>query len=123
MASRDENLSRDSDPLKKKGSFGPTDAMKTVDLKGQGLKDVSFIAKALNNLTFLEYLDLSENNLGNKGAKQVAQMIKDNSSIKKINLSKNKIGVDGLNEICFALIECEAEIESINISDNIITDS
>jgi hypothetical protein len=46
--------------------------MKTVDLKGQGLKDVSFIAKALNNLTFLEYLDLSDNNLGNKGAKQVA---------------------------------------------------
>ena len=84
---------------------------------------MSFIGKALNNLTFLECLDLSENNLGNMGAKQVAQLIKENTSIKKINLSKNKIEVDGLNEICFALIECEAKIESIDISDNMITDS
>jgi Ran GTPase-activating protein (RanGAP) involved in mRNA processing and transport len=51
-----------------------------------------------DNTTF-EALNLSHNDIGNSGAKDVASLISGNDYIKTLNLSNNKISGLGLNNI------------------------
>eukprot|EP00669_Euglena_mutabilis_P010847 TRINITY_DN5546_c0_g1_i1.p1 TRINITY_DN5546_c0_g1~~TRINITY_DN5546_c0_g1_i1.p1 ORF type:complete len:407 (+),score=76.30 TRINITY_DN5546_c0_g1_i1:389-1609(+) len=48
-------------------------------------------------------LDLSGNNIGNHGAKAVANALEDNTSLLEINLGRNSIGNAGFAELMYAL--------------------
>ena len=72
----------------------------TLDLKGKGLVEASWLSKMMADYNFLQELNLSDNNLGPKGAQDVADMIVDNAqrghTIRKVNISDNNIGAQGL---------------------------
>ena len=76
----------------------------------------------LTDFALLEDLDLAENQLGDAGAKQVEQILKENFTIKRVNLSKNQIGPVGLQTICSALCDPDCEVQEIDISENSIPD-
>jgi Ran GTPase-activating protein (RanGAP) involved in mRNA processing and transport len=58
-----------------------------------------------NFMTCLENLDFADNDLGNAGCKQVAKMLMETPSIKKLDISHNNIGMEGLELICLALTD------------------
>jgi hypothetical protein len=51
----------------------------------------------------IEVLDLSNNNIGNKGVKNITKLLETNEAIRELNLSDNNIGTKGLNHLCSAL--------------------
>jgi Ran GTPase-activating protein (RanGAP) involved in mRNA processing and transport len=71
-----------------------------------------------------DHFDMSENNLGNLGCKDVAKMLMETPSIKTLNISQNNIGLQGLEIICQALTDpsCKAKLEVLDISRNLIRD-
>ena len=76
---------------------------------------------------FLEVLNLSKNNLGPKGAQDVADMIIDNvergHTIKKVDISENNIGAEGLQAFCSVLVcERDSGLVSLDITNNNIPD-
>lgn len=71
------------------GESDNADAYKTLNLRKQGVNDLTFLNKMLTDFALLEDLDLAENQLGDAGAKQVEQILKENFTIKRVNLSKN----------------------------------
>ena len=50
----------------------------------------------IRDFNALETLDLSNNILGNHGAKDIAVMIEENNTIKKLKLTNCQIGTQGL---------------------------
>ena len=53
------------------------------------------IAKALRQNSTLRSLDLSWNGLGNKGGKALIKALEDNSNLSSLNLASNRIGEPG----------------------------
>ena len=53
----------------------------------------------VRDFTSLEILDLSGNNIGDDGSKDIAVMIKENKTIKKLILENCHIGTKGLQRI------------------------
>ena len=50
----------------------------------------------IRDYSALETLDLSENFIGNDGAKDIAAMIEENKTIKRLKLTNCQIGTKGL---------------------------
>ena len=72
----------------------------------------------------LQDLNLSGNVLGNAGAKDIASMIEENQTIKKLKLKNCGIGSQGLQLIVSALCaeEGNEQLESLDIQGNFIPD-
>jgi len=71
----------------------------------------------------LKTLDLSNNNLKDKGSLEITKLIEDkDSTIETLILRKNGIGTEGLHHISSALTE-NTSIQIIDIRDNPIPDS
>ena len=68
---------------------------RTLDLTNANLS-TSVFQKMIRDYTALETLDLSENNIGNDGAKNIAAMIEENKTIKSLKLTNCQIGTKGL---------------------------
>ena len=51
--------------------------------------------ESLKNNTTLENLSLSNNQIGNDGAKNIAEALKINTTLEKLSLSNNQIGQQG----------------------------
>lgn len=77
----------------------------------------------IRDYSALETLDLSNNNLDNHGAKDIANMIEENNTIKRLILKDCRIGNAGLQEICSALCRQGNEnLEYLDIRGNFVKD-
>ncbi len=50
-------------------------------------------------------LNVSANNIGDKGAASLAEMLKSNTTLERLDLSSNVIDYDGITAISAALVE------------------
>ena len=73
-----------------------------------------------NNNTLLE-INISHNNITNKGTKNITEAIQVNKILKKLNLSHNILSDDGATLISSCL-KCNISLLELNISHNGITD-
>ena len=108
-------------------SISQNPATATLNLGGKGFSEAKWLSKMMADYNFLEVLNLSNNNLGPKGAKDVANMIVENVSrghiIKKVDISENNIGAQGLQEFCSVLVcERDSGLVELDIRNNNIPD-
>lgn len=67
-------------------------------------------------------IDLSQNDLNNFGANQIAGILKKFTKIKTCDISSNGIGSDGMQKICSGLCNENSKLEHLDIQDNPISD-
>lgn len=60
--------------------------------------------------------------MGDEGAQQIETVLKQTSSIEKLNLSYNSIGPNGLQKLCSVLSEPTCTVTTIDITNNNIPD-
>ena len=100
------------------GSGGPS-----IDLTGKKLHAVAFLAKYLRDNQDVQVLNLSGNDIGNAGAEEIAELLRDpDCNLKELNLANNRIGASGLNSICSALCS-NSSVMKLNIKNNKIEHS
>lgn len=75
----------------------------SINVKKEKLDRVEFLVNYLKDNQNIKILDLSNNNIGNKGVKNITKLLESNEAITEINLSDNNIGTKGLNNLCSAL--------------------
>ena len=83
-------------------------------------KTVQFVSD-LFKITTLTSIDLDSNNIGDDGAKDIAEALKTNSTLTSIDLQSNNIGDDGAKDIAEAL-QINSSITSIKLKYNNISD-
>ena len=90
-----------------------------INLKG--IEQLADALKDINNNTALEVLYLGDNNIGDEGARCIADMLVVNKSLQDIDLSSNKINAKGAKYLADALKENdtlkELAIDNNNIGD------
>ena len=79
------------------------------------------IADALKSNTSLTTIDLRGNNIGDEGAKAIAEALKGNTSLTSINLSNNNIGDEGAKAIADAL-KFNTSLTTIDLDNNNLGD-
>jgi Ran GTPase-activating protein (RanGAP) involved in mRNA processing and transport len=72
-------------------------------------------------ISFLREIDLSYNEFGDKGAKLLARMIKEDKYLEILNLNSNSIKEEGTEALCKAL-QLNERLHTFNISNNPIGD-
>ena len=83
--------------------------LRSLSLKGNDLVTAQAWEKALidmltkGSLTVLSSLNLCDNNIGNKGAKVIAEALRVTDSLTSLNLNNNDIGSEGAVAIAEAL--------------------
>ncbi|KAJ3050490.1 hypothetical protein HK097_008553 [Rhizophlyctis rosea] len=70
---------------------------------------------------FLRLLDLSYNHIGDRGAKLIGDLLKDDVQLEVLNLVSNNIGSEGAGAIARAL-HVNDKLHTLNIGDNPLTD-
>jgi len=73
------------------GSNSLGSARASLNLTSNKISRLAFLSKYLKD-NEIEVLDLSENSIGNTGAIEIAGILKECTSIKEVNLSRNNIG-------------------------------
>jgi len=88
-----------------------------LDLSDNNIDDdgAKQIADALKINHSLEELDLSDNNIGDDGVKQLADALKVNHSLEELDLRSNNIGSDGEEYLSKILQELKSINRDINI--------
>ena len=77
----------------------------------------------IRDYSSLEVLNLAGNEIGNRGAKHISEMIQENDSLKSLILTKCGIGAAGLLDICSTLCSVGNEnLEYLDISENFVPD-
>lgn len=71
---------------------------------------------------FIEVLDISKNNIGVSGAQALSISLKDNKSLKFINLFNNKITFDGAKAFAENVLPFNTVLEFLEIGHNRIRD-
>lgn len=96
----------------------------TINMKNREYKDISFLTKLMQSEDFasIQALDMSENNLDDAGAKQIADLLTNFLTITKLNISNNKLTQEGLQIICSAISK-DSNVEDIDISENRIEEA
>ena len=90
----------------------------SLNLSGQCEGDgVSLIAFGLCNNRTICTLDISNNNISNLGAQEIARALHMNQTLQTLNISSNDIQVDGAKAMAKALHENQA-LQALNISSN-----
>lgn len=89
-----------------------------LDLHGKDV-NIQAVAKMVKHKSNLEDLDLSGNKLGNHGVKDVAVMIEENQTIKRLMLKNCDIGTKGLQQLVSSLCKDPDEtVEYLDLRDN-----
>lgn len=78
---------------------------------------MEFLINYLKDNQNIQVLDLSNNNIGNTGVKNITKLLEENKAITEINLSDNNIGTKGLNILCSAL-SSNRSVQYLNIKRN-----
>jgi hypothetical protein len=104
------------------GTHENHDDVKELDLIDAHV-DVQAVSKMIRDYTSLETLNLAGNYIGNKGARDIAEMIQENMTIKSLILTNCSIGAQGLLDICTTLCHDGNEnLEFLDIEGNYIPD-
>ena len=77
----------------------------TIDLSGNNIGDkgIKVLAKTLENNKTIHTIDLFNNNIGVEGIKVLAKTLENNKTIHTINLSYNSIGDEGIKALAKAI--------------------
>ncbi len=67
-------------------------------------------------------LDISKNNIGVSGADELAKSLKNNTSLKFLNVFNNKIGYDGAKSIAENVVRYHPKLEFLELGHNRIRD-
>ena len=90
----------------------------SLNLSGQCEGDgVSLIAFGLCNNRTICTLDISNNNISNLGAQEIARALHMNQTLQTLNISSNNIQFDGIKAMAKALHENQT-LQTLNISSN-----
>ena len=90
----------------------------SLNLSGQCEKNVvPFISFALCKNKKVCTLDISDNNISDLGAQEMARALHENQALQTLNISCNNIQVDGAKEIAETLLENSA-LQKLDISNN-----
>ena len=92
----------------------------TIDLRGKQYKDISFLSKLMSGEDFsqIQVINMSGNNLDDSGAKQIAELLSEKKTIKKLDISNNKLTQVGLQIICSELATPYSAVRYLDISEN-----
>jgi Leucine-rich repeat (LRR) protein len=104
-------------------ALGKYCSLQEFDMTDNSLNDQSFlrVAKGLfQALVSLTALTFAHNSIGDEGAKAIASCLL-NSPIRRLDLSDNRIGHDGIERLCLCAEKCET-LEELNLSSNRIGD-
>ena len=89
------------------------------ELKLADFSGVYALAKALKSNAVLTSLNLSSNNIGNYGAKEIAEALRSGKAVlTSLNLFDNRIGPEGANAIADALGSGSAVLTTLDLSGN-----
>ena len=95
----------------------------SLNLSGQCERDaVPFIAFGLCNNRTICTLDISNNNIGNLRAQEIARALYENQTLQTLDISCNDIQVDGAKAMAEALHESKA-LQYLDVSNNNILDN
>lgn len=96
----------------------------SLDLSNNHLGDEGArnIGKALQMNSTLTHIDLTANSIGNEGACAIAELLNVNTALKDISLDCNEIGNNGFFSICEAL-KTNTSLESITFYGNDIVNT
>ena len=99
-------------------------SLTTLDLEKNsiGVKGAKAIAEALKDNTVLTTLDLNSNSIGDDGAKAIAEALKVNTVLSTLYLRGNSIGNDGAKAIAEAL-KVNTVLTELDLDSNSIGDS
>lgn len=89
----------------------------SINVKKEKLNRMEFLINYLKDNQNIEVLDLSNNNIGNKGVTNITKLLEHNTNITEVNLSDNNIGTKGLNHLCSAL-SCNTSVRYLDIKRN-----
>ena len=90
----------------------------SLNLSGQCEGDsVPFIAFGLCNNRTICTLDISNNNISNLGAQEIARALHENQTLQTLNILSNDIQIDGTKAMAKALHENQT-LQTLNISSN-----
>ena len=94
-----------------------------ISFSQECMKDVDarIVGKILCNNKTVTELDLSQNKISVNGAENISKCIECNKSLKEINMSKNKLSKIGLRKMAIAL-QRNQTIQKFNVSHNKISD-
>ena len=96
--------------------------MKELDLIDAHV-DVQAVSKMIRDYSSLEILNLAGNDIGNRGAKHISEMIQENMTIKSLILTNCGIGAAGLLDICSTLCtDGNENLEFLDIEGNYVPD-
>jgi hypothetical protein len=104
-------------------ALGRSCSLQEFDMTDNSLNDQSFlrVAKGLfQGLMTLTSLTFAHNSISDEGAKAIASCLL-NSPVRKLDLSDNRIGPDGIERLCLCAERCET-LEELNLSSNRIGD-
>ncbi|XP_063673974.1 leucine-rich repeat-containing protein 74B-like isoform X2 [Bolinopsis microptera] len=86
-----------------------------------GCRKTVAITQALTSNTFVECLDLSDNDIGCDGMVSIAHMLTENYFITELSLEDNKIGLRGVATLCDVLSE-HSYVKHLNLAGNGLND-
>jgi Leucine Rich repeat len=84
-----------------------------------GVEGARDIAEALRKNSTLKVLLLDYNNVGNDGAKAMAKALRSNSTLQKLGLSNNSVGDDGTTALAVAL-RFNSKIQELFLDNNYV---
>eukprot|EP01012_Entosiphon_sulcatum_P034917 TRINITY_DN4432_c0_g1_i2.p1 TRINITY_DN4432_c0_g1~~TRINITY_DN4432_c0_g1_i2.p1 ORF type:complete len:912 (+),score=193.61 TRINITY_DN4432_c0_g1_i2:568-3303(+) len=79
------------------------------------------LAAALAHNTHITELDVSRNQIGNKGAEVLGEQIRKNKAITSLDMSYNEIGIDGAEALAFTF-KGNTTVRSLDLSNNRLLD-
>ena len=88
--------------------------MDNNDFKTEGIIK---IARGLQNVSILQKLDISNNNVGEKAAHDIAIALSHNTNLQELYLESNRFKAPGMSELAKAL-QCISTLTVLSISNN-----
>jgi Ran GTPase-activating protein (RanGAP) involved in mRNA processing and transport len=82
---------------------------------------LEFLCESIKNSTSVTVVDLSKNNIGHEGMKEISEMLKINQSIKSLDLSSNEFGTQGAKYLGESL-KLNKTLKKLNLMGNLIED-
>jgi hypothetical protein len=91
----------------------------SLSLRGKGLSDENLLTFCSNLPVTVTHLDLSSNEISHAGVEQLVNLLKEQTNLKSLCLSDNRIGAEGLQHLVPLL--SQGRLEELDLSQNEIS--